>query len=391
MEISSFVKKLFVKIPEKYKEEFERETSLHNTKNCMQFSKVVFLFEVIIIAVSFMPMPKTFYGTTLEYYRIMYILLGVIILLYMFLFKTIRNGKIKKQITIQYIHLSYVVIGLLWGSGISILDQIYYHQIIVYLTFIVGISLVIFIKPYLLLYVYTVIQVLFMSMIYLMEDSKLQIFGHCLNTTIFITIGWFVSRHLYKDRLESFIKRKIIEEKNVELNKANKKLEELSSHDSLTGLYNRRKLNTILDEQWENSINKNIKLFMIMIDIDYFKKFNDTYGHIEGDRCIIEISNILKSFCRENGGFAARYGGDEFCLIFPGIQKNILESKIISLREKVRGLKLYNQLSPIDKYITISLGLYVGMAEKNIDPWSFVINADRDLYNNKLRRKFKCQ
>lgn len=233
------------------------------------------------------------------------------------------------------------------------------------------------------------VQVFFMSMLFIIEDAKIQVFGHCFNITIFIIIGWFIACHLYKDRLENFIKRKIIEEKNLELNKANEKLEELSSHDSLTGLYNRRKLNIILNEQWQKAINKNMKLFLIMIDIDYFKKYNDNYGHVEGDRCIIKISNILRSFCEENFGFAARYGRDEFCLILPGIHIDILKSRIISLREKVRDLKLHNHLSPIDKYVTISLGICNNIPKESMDPWSFVIKADKELYDNKSKRNFK--
>ena len=384
----NFLDDLFVKIPKESKDEFEREVTLNSLKNSAHFLNWILLIEIIVTIVSFVPMSKPLYGTFLKYYRGMYFLLIAMVIFYIILFRNISKHKTIKTKKLQNIILFHILSGLIWSAGISIIDQIYNREATVYLTFIVAIALVVYIKPKLLLIVYGLVQVFFVSMRFIINGTEAEVFASTLNTSVFIVIGWVIERHLYKNRLENFIKTKIIEEKNLELKRANEKLETISCVDSLTNLYNRRKLDIIIDEQWKNAINENIELFIVMIDIDYFKKYNDTYGHIAGDGCIIQISNVLKDFCEDHSGFAARYGGDEFCLVLPGIQKSTLIDEIMSLKSKVRNLEMLNELSPIDKYVTISIGIYNDSPKKDIKPWSFVVKADQELYKNKLKREF---
>ncbi len=91
----------------------------------------------------------------------------------------------------------------------------------------------------------------------------------------------------------------------------------MASIDVVSGLANRRGFQSRLEFEWMRAIQTDTTLSLLMIDVDYFKLFNDTYGHLEGDTCLGRVGEALAAVAMENAGFAARYGGEEFCLLLP--------------------------------------------------------------------------
>jgi diguanylate cyclase (GGDEF)-like protein len=149
--------------------------------------------------------------------------------------------------------------------------------------------------------------------------------------------------------------------------------------DALTGLNNRRQFEVRLGEEYAISNRQNTPLCAIMIDIDYFKKFNDTYGHAIGDMVLKTTANVIKEQLREYD-IPSRYGGEEFCILLP--HTNIEEAKVVAerLRSAVEEVNI-----EIAEGKTINLTISVGLAELDIKdmPEDLYMKADSALYKAK--------
>lgn len=132
-------------------------------------------------------------------------------------------------------------------------------------------------------------------------------------------------------------------------------LQRLAFSDALTGLYNRRYANEFFENQNAVCQRASMPLVVLMIDIDFFKTYNDSYGHLKGDECLIVVAQQLKTKLKRSSDLVARYGGEEFICILPGI--SLAEADILaqSLVDSVAALQLEHRKSPLGK-VTISLG-----------------------------------
>lgn len=144
---------------------------------------------------------------------------------------------------------------------------------------------------------------------------------------------------------------------------ANAKLEDLASRDGLTGLFNRRKMDLKLDAAWAEAVRKGQAFGLLMIDIDNFKKYNDHYGHQQGDDCLMKVAATIRQVVEatnENnpGGnmFPARYGGEEFAVILPDVTRETYEGLAHALVETIRQLKIEHSLNEPMMTVTASIG-----------------------------------
>ncbi len=160
-------------------------------------------------------------------------------------------------------------------------------------------------------------------------------------------------------------------------------LEVLSITDPLTGLANRRWLESFAKEECEKAFRKKHEISVIMLDIDHFKRYNDFYGHAMGDKCIKIVADILKKNIRPKTDLAARYGGEEFCCILThtGLEEawKIADSIIQALREE----KIPHERSDTSKIVTISLGVYSTLPRDEESWKELILRADDYLYKAK--------
>ncbi|TQR15455.1 sensor domain-containing diguanylate cyclase [Psychrobacillus soli] len=154
--------------------------------------------------------------------------------------------------------------------------------------------------------------------------------------------------------------------------------------DELTGVHNRRFFNKILNEEYKKSIHSKNDFSLLMIDIDYFKQYNDTYGHPKGDQCLSLVANTLKSHVSDIG-FVCRIGGEEFCIILPNINNDQAISLANKLRYEVEELKVPHANSQTSLYITISIGVATTISHHSpqIDSSELLVLADQALYKAK--------
>ncbi len=161
-------------------------------------------------------------------------------------------------------------------------------------------------------------------------------------------------------------------------------LEELASIDSLTHLPNRRHYEARLDDEWKRAQRDGSSLAILMIDIDYFKNYNDHYGHGAGDLCLQRVAQILKSEQARPSDMVARYGGEEFIVILPNTDTEGAKVAGERLRERVEALQIPHAYSPAGPVVSISVGCAAGQPARNtIDAIELIDTADKQLYQAK--------
>jgi diguanylate cyclase (GGDEF)-like protein len=158
----------------------------------------------------------------------------------------------------------------------------------------------------------------------------------------------------------------------------------LANADDLTGLMNRRAFNLHLHEQWEHALKMQAPLALVLLDADFFKRYNDCYGHLKGDDCLRVIANVIAETATDYGGVAARYGGEEFAVILPGHDAERAGEHAERIREALTELGLPHEYSPFGMQ-TVSLGVASLVPEASDHSKDLFAIADAALYEAKGR------
>ena len=179
---------------------------------------------------------------------------------------------------------------------------------------------------------------------------------------------------------ENYLQNCMIELNRLELMRQAQQLSILSQQDALTGLANRRYLDEVLENEWKRAIRHKMPITIMMIDIDFFKLYNDTLGHIQGDECLRRIAILLGSIASRSGDLAARYGGEEFLLLFSMTDKDQAVIQVQRLMELVRNIGIIHPRSHVSKHVTISVGVATTTPHLNDSLSEFISKADHALY-----------
>ena len=167
---------------------------------------------------------------------------------------------------------------------------------------------------------------------------------------------------------------------HIELKVQRDLLRELSMIDTLTRIPNRRRMDELFQLEWKRGQRSRAPISLIMIDIDHFKLYNDTYGHPAGDECLRLVARELSDSMRRSGDFVARYGGEEFVVLLPGNDIAGASNVAETMRQGVKRLELEHKNSPVAKVVTISLGVASVLPDAFSDPESLLKAADDALY-----------
>lgn len=154
--------------------------------------------------------------------------------------------------------------------------------------------------------------------------------------------------------------------------------------DGLTGLANRRKLDEDLQVGWKQCCREQHPYSLILLDVDFFKRYNDRYGHLMGDECLRQVAQALARGLQRPADLLARYGGEEFCALLPSTSSNGAQAIAHKLLDLVRDANIAHADSPVDAVVTVSLGVVtVEAPTRDVDPMLLLSIADQQLYEAK--------
>ena len=212
-----------------------------------------------------------------------------------------------------------------------------------------------------------------------------------LQETIILRFNWQETADNL-ERVKQELNIELISRKNAEkqltrlkteLEKAVHHLEELAAIDELTGIPNRRSFDAAIAREWGRARREQNCIALLMIDVDYFKKYNDLYHHQRGDEALRSVARILNQYAQRPGDMAARYGGEEFTLILVNSSEEHVKNLAEKLRRHVRELQIEHEGSESGGYLTVSVGTAVSNAPTDDDYSSLIGAADHALYEAK--------
>lgn len=224
-------------------------------------------------------------------------------------------------------------------------------------------------------------------------NSNISIDWTYLNRTYTFSsfLGMALAYFTDRQHRENFLSDCVIELNRLKLVKQAELLETLSQQDSLTGLANRRYLDEVLEKEWRRAVRHSMPITIMMIDLDFFKSYNDSLGHIKGDECLREIAKALTSLTSRSGDLAARYGGEEFLLLFPMTNESEALIQVKRLMNVIRKIDIQHPSSDISSQVTLSVGVATMIPQVDDSISSFVSRADHALYTAKSKGRNQYQ
>ncbi len=208
------------------------------------------------------------------------------------------------------------------------------------------------------------------------ERKALETTGHLQRQTI-------ADQKRHAAELENHVEERTLELRQTleQLASVNEELERLSRVDPLTGLYNRRHLTCQLGKEWKLARREQVPLSIIMMDIDYFKRLNDTYGHMAGDRCLVELAELLRKEVHRPSDIVARFGGEEFIILLPNTTHAGAQQLAERVRQRVADHSVETQNHRLR--FTVSIGAACQIPGRSSDAEDLIRRSDGALYEAK--------
>jgi diguanylate cyclase (GGDEF)-like protein len=183
--------------------------------------------------------------------------------------------------------------------------------------------------------------------------------------------------------LENVTTKLSLERVTAQLESANKRLTYLANSDGLTGIANRRQFDQALEKAIARGQRAQKSISLLMVDVDHFKRFNDTFGHDAGDKALIRVALALKQCCSRTDDLAARYGGEEFSVILPDTSKVQAQHIAVKIMDAISELAISFETSPDNCLLTVSIGIATQQCSAALTTSGLITLADKALYRAK--------
>jgi diguanylate cyclase (GGDEF)-like protein len=171
----------------------------------------------------------------------------------------------------------------------------------------------------------------------------------------------------------------------ADLKQANLKLQRLATLDGLTQVANRRRFDEYLAQEWKRLLREQHPVSLILCDVDYFKQFNDHYGHQMGDECLQKVAQIMSQTIKRPADLVARYGGEEFAIIIPNTDAEGALMIAMMIQSEIKKLQIPHTKSTVSRYVTLSFGVASVIPDQAFSPENLIAKADEALYEAKQK------
>lgn len=335
--------------------------------------------------------PKLWQG--ILYLTLLIVNVGILVL--------VKARPVKKSETVrryQWFICGYMVLIMSIGALISIVDQPDYGHLTVFIMNVLICSSFFLTERRQILCSIGFSTAIISFGLPLVVSSSGQLIGFYQELISYIPVSYFVSRVVYKAFCDHYVSQvhlsseieknedlnKRLQKTNFSLQKANTDLKELALVDELTGIPNRRGFYNYLDSEIDvNNASEGRHFVVVMIDIDYFKEYNDYYGHVAGDESLNRIAHALSGIAEIISGFVCRWGGEEFLCVVPDYTKDDAVLVCRKIFNTMAALKILHEDSAAGPYVSLSIGAFSSVAHGTEDIIGGIQQADRALYEVK--------
>lgn len=318
-------------------------------------------------------------------YLYLYLFLVTVILIPVYM-NLVRR---KKYAVLAWLRRGYVLAMCVWVMGITVLDQIHGSGLGVFCYLIPTMAAVLLMSPAESFVIFGGQWIVLLLILTMMGINPDNLFSSIVNSFFVTVLAVFISMRYYRSMEVEFRDRDIIESQYKEIEKVNEKLSVMVNTDQLTGLNNRRYLSEVISGKFEEYKTQNCFMEILMLDIDFFKQYNDTYGHVQGDACLREISSIIRDCISQENVVVIRYGGEEFLIMhcLPGDCHCISENgagdslaDCIQARIRKAGIPRNDTFRD---HVTVSIGIWRGRLQQSDQMEKLISHADEALYKAK--------
>lgn len=384
---------LFGSVPESYQREFHCIIRATNLRRGKITAAALLALQTVSFAVSLATEKRIFLVQTSNYYLAMYLVITVAMAFFFAVFDHLEKKTSGGAFATWAAGTAFAAFILFWCAGKSLLDQFSSGKIAPYSIATICIAVVAVYPPKIILPVFGAAEVFFVVMMPHFQQSSALSSSNRWNSVYFVLLACVISAAMYRSKINDFNNSRIIQEKNSELERINRELtetnralEKLSVTDGLAGVYNRSFFDRSIRVESDQCRKNRCPLSMIMLDIDYFKEFNDHYGHQAGDDCIRKVAAALTSCVKRSSDIVARYGGDEFAVILPNTGLEGAMNIAKQIRIGVESLSIPHGFSDTAPFLTISLGVDTMEPSEELAVSDFIRRVDRALYEAKKYR-----
>jgi diguanylate cyclase (GGDEF)-like protein len=223
-----------------------------------------------------------------------------------------------------------------------------------------------------------------MCLTYTLLGQKEEGFAELTSLFMIYTVLMYVSALKYHNRLAHSLEIRFDNERLAEqLAGTNRQLAQLADLDDLTGMDNRRSMDRHLSKEWSRAYRTSKPLSLLIVDVDFFKQYNDNYGHDAGDECLTRVAKVLRDHAKRSSDMAARFGGEEFAVILPETGKDDASRIAEAIRTDLEKLKIPHASSKISEFVTISIGTATIIPKEAEYSDQLRLAADKALYQAK--------
>lgn len=316
---------------------------------------------------------------TLAYFALYLFLLTTTICSFFLYSTTYRRQRYQ---TLLWLRRGYALCLGFWVLGITCLEIVAGNGLSVYCYLLPTTAAVLMLTPVESLVTFGATWAGLFFLLLTISANQRDVFSELVNSAFVTILTLFISFRYYSSMAKEFLDRETIAQQYEAIKQSNTLLEKLAYLDQLTGLYNRHFLHETVYPQAACHIGSEDHTMCLMMDIDYFKQYNDLYGHLQGDICLKRLAEVIRLHCGEGQVAAIRYGGEEFLLLKTGPAPFDHQAFAQTLQEKMKEAELPRSDVPQQR-VTVSIGLWYGVLSESLDLNAAIQRADDALYQAK--------
>lgn len=357
-------RKIFLSVPLEYEEDFFRQLYYLNLFKIKFFTKALSFLIVLLIYMDFINFLEM--GHRSRLYSHIVFLIGLILISFVNYRTWPYSADQIKKVNIVISHV-FAIFVLFMCIAQSVFCPV--NMLSVYIIGCLGVASLVCFRPFNSFLMYAAAHIVLIYALICIRSNDPYMYYIFGDGTLAAIIGWVLSVTNFNTRVSDYINKKTIEV--------------LSCQDSLTGVANRRQFDRVVEAEWQRCLREKTPLSLIILDIDYFKNYNDTYGHLAGDICLKKITDALVEIIKRPSDLIARYGGEEFAIVLPNTDETGAVKLAERLRLEIEKLNIHHKHSKIDNKVTISLGVSTVMPQRDSNVNQLIKKTDQALYKAK--------